>query len=86
MVRLILRSGITQVKNKNKKKQALLIHNVVSGSNHFGIAGWYSKRASDHGMIVLYCLSIIKINCIKGLLLFYMSYCYRVWHSQIQAP
>ena len=23
-----------------------------SGSTHFGIAGWYSSKALDHGMIV----------------------------------
>ena len=26
---------------------------LVAGSNHFGIAGWYSMRAMEHGLLVI---------------------------------
>ncbi len=38
---------------------------VVSGTNHYGIAGWYSMRASEQGLIVRLNFLFIKIKKIQ---------------------
>ena len=36
-------------------KWVVIIQLYITGSNHYGIAGWYSMQALKHGLLVSYC-------------------------------
>lgn len=83
--------GVGWVAAKGKKQlfffvSCFLARFVFSGSNHFGIAGWYAMRAADQGLMVSRGPGLFHFNTLKhaesdrtSIVRFF-----RDWHLQTQ--